>query len=253
MKKKPLGLAIGVALLALLVAGGLWALRLSKGRCGARSAASEHALAAGATNAAAANVQASDPSRKGTNAVAIAKRPGKDATQPESLTPDQKTAEEMNERLDNKDEKATIELARKIIKSDDAEVRSSVVSALGWIGVRALPELSQMLGDKDEGVARMALEQWQNAVEEVQDEDMRGKMLAAGMQALTDPEELETTVMDFNELPDAIAVRYLTEVIESSNAVAAQVARAQYEQTTGEEYKDRSTSEKWIKENTEPQ
>jgi len=255
MKTKQQVLFASVLLVVLLVAAGILVMRCAKGhgrRCAATGQKEAPALrtvtSPGATNGASLHSLATNLVQKGTNTLVGAKKSG-DKSKLAELTPDQKLVEKMNALLDDKNEKAVIELARQIMKSNDAEVRSAVVAALGWIGVKALPELSQMLGDKDETVSRAALEQWQNAVDEVQDEDMRAKMLVAGMLALTDPEELESTVMDFNELPEAVAIPCLIQLIESQNAAAAEVAREQYLFLTGGPYTNAADANKWLQEN----
>jgi len=164
---------------------------------------------------------------------------------------DRAEADKMQERLDNEDQPAALVSARKLMRSKDDEVRSRVVSTLGWIGVKALPELTSMLSDANEDIASEALEQWKVAADEVSDEAMRASLLVAGMQHITKQDDLEALVMDFNNLPDDLAVRSLVTVIQSSNKTASEVARENYPFVTSEDYTTPADAEKWITENVE--
>lgn len=168
-------------------------------------------------------------------------------------TADQKMAEAMQERLDSEDENGALALARKLLHAPDADVRSAVVGVLGWIGVKAIPELSVMLGDEDEEVAQEALDQWMTAIDEIEDPVQKGALLAAAMTAIKDQDALEFCVMGFNTLPEAIAIRNLVGVIQSSNAIASEIAREGFEFVAGEAYTTPEAAEKWILDNTDPE
>ena len=169
-----------------------------------------------------------------------------------SLAMDRADADKMQALLDDDDQTAVLAIARKLMLSKDPEIRSQVVSALGWIGVKALPELSTLLTDESEDVGAAAFQQWKEAVDEVSDEVMKAQLLAVGMQNMTRQDELEEGVMAFNDLPDDLAVRSLVTVIQSSNPVASEVARDHYSFVTGEDYTTPDDAEKWIAENVVP-
>ena len=166
---------------------------------------------------------------------------------------DRAEADKMQERLDNEDQPAALVSARKLMRSKDDEVRSRVVSTLGWIGVKALPELTSMLSDANEDIASEVFEQWKVAADEISDEVMKANFLAlaASMQNITKQDDLEALVMDFNNLPDDLAVRGLVTVIQSSNKTASEVARENYSFVTGEDYTTPAAAEEWITKNVE--
>ncbi len=242
-------------MVVLLVAAGVLVMRQTRLHGGnqsqqpAASPAGEHSQTKTAVALAATNVA---PLR----VVGVTNAPGAvqkgRGAQPEVRTADQQTAEKMRERLEQEDQKGALQLARQLVEAKDAEVRSEVVGVLGWIGVKALPELSKMLGDRDPAVAQDAFEQWKTGVDEIQDDAAKGQVLVAGMLAMKDQTELESSVMEFNDLPDPVAVRSLVTIIQSQNVAASEVAREHYEFVTGEPFTNVEASESWIKNNTEP-
>jgi hypothetical protein len=169
-----------------------------------------------------------------------------------ALAKDRADADKMQTLLDDDDQTAALVIARKLMLSKDPEIRSEVVSTFGWIGVKALPELSVMLADESEDVGAEAFQQWKEAIDEVSDEARKAQLLALGMQTMIRQDELEEAVMEFNDLPEDLAVRSLVAVIQSSNPVASEVAREHYEFFTGDAYTTPADAEKWIAENVEP-
>ena len=169
-----------------------------------------------------------------------------------ALTADQAEAEKMEARLEDDDQTAALAIARTLMRSKDPEVRAQVVAALGWIGIKALPELSKMMADESDAVAADAFQQWKESIGDVADEALKSQILVAGMQSLTGQDQLESCVMEFNDLPDDLAVRGLVTIIQSSNPVASEVARDHYGFVTGGDYTTPADAEKWISENVEP-
>ena len=187
----------------------------------------------------------------GTNAVRGRASAGGARTNGVPQTAEQAMVVKMHDFLDAGDEASALQLARTLKAADDATVRASVVEVLGWIGVKALPTLSELMADPDPDVAKAAIEQWKRAVDEIADEAMKADMLVAGMSVITDQEELESCVMEFDQLPNALSVRGMVRLIQSDNPRASEVAREHYEFATGEAYRSPEAAEKWIKENQE--
>lgn len=151
-------------------------------------------------------------------------------------TADQAAAELMQERLDDNDAAGALKLARKLMKSTEASVRSDVVSVLGMIGVKALPELTEMMDDGDKDISKEAFQQWMARLDELENDDMKQQMLTAKMMALDDIDTLEECAMAFSGMDEAVVINGLLPVIESNNPIASKVAREHYEHVTGEEY-----------------
>ena len=174
------------------------------------------------------------------------------STNAAALSADEAEAEKMEERLEEDDFAAALAIGRKLMRSKDPAVRSQVVTAFGWIGIKALPELSTMLADESKEIAADAFQQWKEAVDDVSDEAMKSQLLVVGMQALSGEDELESCVMEFDNLPEDLAVRGLVTVIQSQNPIASEVAKDHYDFVTGEEYSTPAAAEKWISENFVP-
>lgn len=152
----------------------------------------------------------------------------------------------MNAARARSDKEEVLRQGRLLVASPHADVRAEAVSALGWIGKAALPELSKMLTDTSEEVATDALDQWTMAVNEIEDDTQRGAMLAQGMRALSSEDALNGLALLFAQLPSDIALRSLATVIASDNAAAATAAREQYAFMTQTPWTSAKDAESWI-------
>lgn len=245
-------LAVGVLLLGVVGVAGFWLVskprRPGAGEATAVGSREVGREAAGAVSPLAARAA---PGAR-TNAAAVVTSGSNGVSRPVTprvLTADEIAAGKMRDWLDKDNESEALALARKLMKSDDASVRLEVVGVFAWVGVKGLPDLTMLLADKDQEVAKEALREWQVALQEISDEKMKAQMLVTGLSAMSDVDDLEETIMAFNELPDDVVVRNLVTLAQSENALAAKVAREHYEFVTGEPYKTPQTAEAWIKEN----
>jgi len=166
-------------------------------------------------------------------------------------TEDERKAATMRELLDGGSEKEALRMARILMGSPEKEVRSQVVTVLGWIGVRAFPELTHMLSDEDEEIASDAFTQWKMAFGEIQDEASKAELLVSAFGVMTSEEDMESLGMSFSELPEDMAVRSLTQIIQGGNPVAGEVAREQFAFITQTDYTTPEAAEQWIRENVE--
>lgn len=173
------------------------------------------------------------------------------ATNETVRTADQKMMAEMHDLLDVENENGALQAARKLMTSEDVGVRGDVVEVLGWIGVKALPELSQLIADSDPDVAGAAIEQWKRAVNGVADKSVKAALLIEGMLVIKKQEDLESCAVEFSDLPDDLTVRSMVKLIQSGNSILSEVARSHYEFVTGEAYVSPQLAEKWIKQNQE--
>lgn len=143
-------------------------------------------------------------------------------------------------------------MARRLLDSPEAAVRSQVLSVLGWIGVRALPELTQLLADENEGIADEAFTQWKMAYDELQDDGMKAEMLVAAVGTMRKEEDMEALVMSVDQFPTDLAVRTLVKLVQGESVAASKVAREHYSFLTQTEYATPQAAEQWIRENGEP-
>ena len=185
------------------------------------------------------------------SAGATAKDAGLSKTNQVALSADQVAARKMNDFLDSESEQDALVVARQLMKSVDAEVRRDVVATLSWIGIKALPELSVMMNDKDTEVAQAAYTHWRQVLKEITEDSLKGEILVAGLLKFKKQDQLEDAVMAFTEVPDEIAIRCLVQLIQSDNPVASEVAREHYAFVTGDAYTTPQAAEIWIKGNSE--
>ena len=152
----------------------------------------------------------------------------------------------MDEFIAADDEENALKVARILMNSEDADVRREVLDTLGWIGVKALPELTSMLGDDDAELAADAFEEWENAVDDISEDKSKAAMLAAGLKVMTDEDAIESAILTFDTIDDKIAVRAIAEIIESGTPASAAVAYEHYNFVTDEDYTTRQAVEDWI-------
>ena len=159
--------------------------------------------------------------------------------------------EAANDFLDEEDLTGALKVIRRLMKSSDPEIRSEAVSLLGWIGVRAVAEIADMLTDDNDAVAWEAVNALQQQLGDIEDDAAKASLLTRGLMALKDQEQMEAFVMEFSNVSDELAVRSLVQVMTSPNKVASEVAREHYEFVTGDAYVSPAEAEKWIEENSD--
>lgn len=175
---------------------------------------------------------------------------GLDRQPPEPATQEQQTALKMGGFLDSNQVNEALGLARQLSKSKDADTRVKTVAVLGRIGLKALPELSDLVSDTDGGVRRQACQQWKTIVSGIPDDAKKSRIVLAGMSVLNDQESLNGLAAVLADLPKPLAVRSWVSLVQAANPYAAEVARTRYQLMTGEPYSTPQAAEKWIKENS---
>ena len=93
---------------------------------------------------------------------------------------DRKLAEDVQLALDESDFESVVTAAKAALMSSNTEVRENAVEALGWFGAKALPELTLAMADKDADIAETAMQHWQQALSELNDESLQAQASAAG-------------------------------------------------------------------------
>lgn len=156
------------------------------------------------------------------------------------------------ERLNAKDNRVALDAARQLMRSEDAAVRSEVIRRLTRIGIPALPELSDLLLDKDGAVNREALQAWLKTVAACPDDGMKSRILLAGMSIMDRQAALEETAQSVSKLATPVALRSFVTLIHNANPYAAAVAREHYRLMTGSEYTTADQAEKWLSESVQP-
>lgn len=172
----------------------------------------------------------------------------------DELSPEnRKLADTIEELLDKEDLKALCALSSRVMASDSAEVRQAMVDALGWFGVKALPELTPYLADADEDVRESAMNEWSMAISEIEDEAEKLGIAELAMNVLTDEDGLEEISGEYIGVDEKLAVESLLRIIEAGGS-AEGIAKAKetYEFVTGDAFVDRESAERWIAEEYEP-
>ncbi len=155
----------------------------------------------------------------------------------------------MQSALDAEDYRALIPLVTAAARSANADVRHRAVEALQWFDRKALAELTMFMADSDDDVRSTACDAWTAALSQVEDAEEKGALVASAMEVLTDSDQLESMVMEINDLPNSAQMDILTRLIEGGNKAAAEVAREHYEFLTSEPYEGIDAARKWLQEN----
>ena len=176
---------------------------------------------------------------------------------------DKKLAEVVQEALDADDADKTIKAATKLMSSSNPEARSHAVDALGWFGLKALPELTMLMGDSNEDVAQNAVNAWESGFSEIDDVQTRLKVSAMALNALSSKDALESIGAQFSiaatEYIDEAdegteesldrrvdVLQSLVDMIGSSNNSLPDVGRDLYEEITGHNWINMDEAELYL-------
>ena len=166
---------------------------------------------------------------------------------------DRKLQDAIDKALEDEDLKTVRSLASQAMTAKSAEVRQSMVEALGWFGVKALPELTPFLADPDEDVRSSAMDEWSMAVSDIEDDAEKLGIVELAMNVLNEEDPLEDISNEYIGVDEKLAVESLLRVIEAGGSVKGiEKAKETYEFVTGETFTDRAAAEKWIAEEYEP-
>lgn len=183
---------------------------------------------------------------------------------------DKKLAEVVQEALDADDADKTIKAAVELMTSSNPEARSHAVDALGWFGLKALPELTMLMGDSNEDVAQNAINAWESGFSEIEEAQTRLKVSTMALNALSSKDALVSIGAQFSvaasEYIDEIndkaisqnrrvdVLQSLVDMIGSSNKTLSEVGRDLYEEITGHNWINMDEAELYLRDpdNYEP-
>ena len=241
--------AIGI--LVLLVAGGVafwvWHGMADAGAQPSRSTAVGQANGKPKNS----NPRAKSPQKKAISVTAVPReKPVFVEDEEANFTSAEKEASrKLQDALDAEDLKGVCAACKIAAESPNAVLRQRALTALGWFGKDALPEMTPFLADGDEDIASDALQQWTGALAEVDDDALKASIVEAAMKILTDEDALDQISMELNSMPNAVALQVLINVIGGGNAEAAAKAKEAYEFITGDPYTDVNAANKWLVDN----
>ena len=187
------------------------------------------------------------------------RRPSASSGKPTEMPEGTFTAEEA-EILDvadiavSEEEMATAQdVASEALKAKDPRVRLRAVEMLSRFGEAGLPELADFLKDPHEEVANLAADNFDLGVQEIEDPAEQVAIAKLGMLSLDDEDKLRSMAATLTMSTDSREVILaLSDVIRDGSAAQAAAAKEAYQNETGEEWKDKKTAEKWLKENYTP-
>ena len=187
------------------------------------------------------------------------RRPSASSGKPTEMPEGAFTAEEA-EILDvadiavSEEEMATAQdVASEALKAKDPRVRLRAVEMLSKFGEAGLPELADFLKDPHEEVANLAADNFDLAVQEVEDPSEQVAIAKLGMLSLEDEDKLRSMAATLTLSTDSREVILaLADVIRDGSSAQRDAAKEAYQNETGEEWKDKKAAEKWLKENYTP-
>lgn len=180
--------------------------------------------------------------------------PGGDVANFSHMNPkDRKLSLAVQAALDENDFKSVVKATTAALKSPNPEVRENAVEALGWFGVEALPELTPLMGDKNEDVAESAVNCWQSALSEIESDDTRAKIAETVMPVLDNTDALEMIVTEITGQDDELKImQSLVNLMQCGNEKVVAVVKEEYESMTGDAWTGFDAAEAWLQENYEP-
>lgn len=168
----------------------------------------------------------------------------------ESYSPEEKTlAATIQNALDEDDFKRLQAEIEKAANSTNDALREKAVEALAWFGAKALPELTLFMVDPNDDVRTAACNAWTMSISEVKDVNVRASSVVTAMTVVHDRGQLDSMVMEINDMPTSKQISVLRKLIDGKNKQAAETAREHYEFVTGEPYKNAAETILWLQKN----
>lgn len=125
----------------------------------------------------------------------------------------------LDDLLDDEDYDAVLREAVRLKTHPDGEVRSRVLLALHWTGLKGLGDLTGMLKDPDPDVAKEAMDYWKMALSEVENSADKAELLTKAAEVLGGdmPDETFNDLLpEINTLEEADAVPTLVSLLKQT-------------------------------------
>ena len=185
---------------------------------------------------------------------------------------ERKISEALSDALDSDNRAKVYEIATKALKSSNPDLRREAVDALGWYGKDAIADLLVPMVDPDRDVAQCAIDNWDQALSEIESPQERMGTAMLALKVIDDEYALNTISAQFsnaaNESIDSQddpekamsrrieAVQMLVDIIEDggANKVNVEQAKSMYEDITGNEWLSFEEAERYLRdpENYDP-
>lgn len=172
------------------------------------------------------------------------------AGEPVFTAEEQQQLQSLQQALDDENCAKVLALAKDLALCANREVRAKLPEALGWFGPKALVQLTNLLFDPDKEIAAAAVEQWKNALNQLEDANLKAQVMESGLLAITDEDALGDLMMELNDLSNSQQMAILLKLLEQGDNLPAQnAAKDQYLFLTGDDYSGTKAAESWLKEN----
>lgn len=145
----------------------------------------------------------------------------------------------MQTLLDKGDQASALHEARELRFSGDKGERLAAVGVFGWVGPKALAELTEMLVDPEPEVADEAYEKWEMAFNELESDDFRCEIILEAAKTFEDEARLYSMMMELAKIGGDLAKDTLKQVSNGDSTEAAKrVADDLYNHLFGEIFVD---------------
>lgn len=136
---------------------------------------------------------------------------------------------DMQNLLSDGKELAALRSARNLMDSESVETRSAALETFQWLGKRAIPEITEMINDKNSFVSSEAMQAWEMAFGEIEGEHRKAFVIEDTICKLRRYDDINAILMHTTDLELRISLPMLARVIESNHATAlAECARENY-------------------------
>jgi len=173
------------------------------------------------------------------------------ATSESQDTTDERVIEQLDDAVEKEDFAAALAIVNEHKKSTNAALRLRCVESIGWFGGKSAKVLESFLADPDADVRSEAQDQWDSAVNDIDDEHERGILVESAMELVRDRDVMDTVATQLNDLPPSLSIDIIVHLIKGSNSVARAAAKEAYEFVTGDNWKGAKAAQKWLEENQE--
>jgi HEAT repeat protein len=135
----------------------------------------------------------------------------------------------MQNLLSDGKELAALRSARNLMDSESVETRSAALETFQWLGKRALPEITEMINDKNSFVSSEAMQAWEMAFGEIEGEHRKASVIEDTLKNLAKQDDINAILMHTSELELRIALPMLSRIIEANKtSVLGECARENY-------------------------
>ena len=164
---------------------------------------------------------------------------------------DERAIERLEEAVEKEDFEAALAIVTELKDSTNVAVRLRCVESIGWFGGKSAKVLESFLADPDKDIRSEAQDQWDSAVNDIEDDHEKGVLVESAMTLVRDRDVMDTVATQLNDLPPSLAIDIIVHVIGGSNGVARVAAKKAYEFVTGDDWKGATAAQKWLEENQE--